>query len=77
MQVIEMDQSTDPAKENNHGRSVVNMYFDGSSRKENTIRSSTPVSMPQMVTGQMNFVTMINNSGRRSSRSQIPNIDDK
>jgi hypothetical protein len=77
MQVIEMNQSTDPAKENNHGRSVVNMYFDGSSRKENTSRSSTPVSMPQMVTGQMNFVTMNNNSGRRSSRSQTPNIDDK
>ena len=72
-----MNQSTDPAKENNHGRSVVNMYFDGSSRKENTSRSSTPVSMPQMVTGQMNFVTMNNNSGRRSSRSQTPNIDDK
>jgi hypothetical protein len=77
MQVIEMNQSTDPAKENNHGRSVVNMYFDGSSRKENTSRSSTPVSLPQIVTGQMNFVTMINNSGRRSSRSQTPNIDDK
>jgi len=72
-----MNQSTDPAKENNHGRSVVNMYFDGSSRKENTSRSSTPVSLPQIVTGQMNFVTMINNSGRRSSRSQTPNIDDK
>jgi hypothetical protein len=77
MQVIEMNQSTDPAKENNHGRSVVNMYFDGSSRKENTSRSSTPVSLPQIFTGQMNFVTMINNSGRRSSRSQTPNIDDK
>ncbi len=72
-----MNQSTDPAKENNHGRSVVNMYFDGSSRKENTSRSSTPVSLPQIVTGQFNFVTMINNSGRRSSRSQTPNIDDK
>ena len=72
-----MNQSTDPAKENNDGRSVVNMYFDGSSRKENTSRSSTPVSLPQIVTGQMNFVTMINNSGRRSSRSQTPNIDDK
>jgi len=72
-----MNQSTDPAKENNHGRSVVNMYFDGSSRKENTSRSSTPVSLPQIFTGQMNFVTMINNSGRRSSRSQTPNIDDK
>jgi hypothetical protein len=77
MQVIEMNQSTDQVKENNHGRNVVNMYFDGSSRKENTSRSSTPVSMPQMVTGQMNFVTMNNNSGRRSSRSQTPNIDDK
>jgi len=77
MQVIEMNQSTDQAKENNHGRNVVNMYFDGSSRKENTSRSSTPVSLPQIFTGQMNFVTMINNSGRRSSRSQTPNIDDK
>ena len=72
-----MNQSTDQAKENNHGRNVVNMYFDGSSRKENTSRSSTPVSLPQIFTGQMNFVTMINNSGRRSSRSQTPNIDDK
>ena len=72
-----MNQSTDQANENNHGRNVVNMYFDGSSRKENTSRSSTPVSLPQIVTGQMNFVTMINNSGRRSSRSQTPNIDDK
>ncbi len=53
-----MNQSTDQAKENNHGRNVVNMYFDGSSRKENTSRSSTPVSLPQIVTGQMNFVTM-------------------
>jgi hypothetical protein len=68
-----MNQSTDQA----HGRNVVNMYFDGSSRKENTSRSSTPVSLPQIVTGQMNFVTMINNSGRRSSRSQTSYIDDK
>ncbi len=72
-----MNQSTDQAKEDNHGRCVVNMYFDGSSQKENISRSSTPVSMPQMVTGQMNYVTINNNSGRRSSRSQTPNFDDK
>jgi hypothetical protein len=80
MQVIEMNQSTDQTKHNNHGGNVVNMYFDGSSRKENTIRSSTPVSMPQMVTGQMNFVTMNNNNyssnSGRISRSQTPNSDD-
>ena len=50
MQVIEMNRSTDQTKDNNHRRNVVNVYCEGSSRNENTSRSSTPVSMQQMVT---------------------------
>ena len=73
MQVIEMNQSTEQIKDNNHRRNVVNVYCDRSSRNENTSRSSTPVSMQQMITGQMSVVTMNNNNStsnsRRSSRS--------
>ena len=81
MQVIEMNQSTEQIKDNNHRRNVVNVYCDRSSRNENTSRSSTPVSMQQMITGQMSVVTMNNNNSssnsRRSSRSPSPNFDDK
>ena len=70
MQVIEMNQSTEQIKDNNHRRNVVNVYCERSSRNEN---SSTPVSMQQMITGQMSVVTMNNNNStsnsRRSSRS--------
>ena len=68
-----MNQSTEQIKDNNHRRNVVNVYCDRSSRNENTSRSSTPVSMQQMITGQMSVVTMNNNNStsnsRRSSRS--------
>ena len=80
MQVIEMNQSTDQTKDNNR-RNVVNVYCERSSRNENTSRSSTPVSMQQMITGQMSVVTMNNNNSssnsRRNSRSPSPNFDDK
>ena len=59
MQVIEMNQSTDQAKENNHGRNVVNMYFDGSSRKENTSRSSTQVEMTVETMNNKIFATQM------------------
>ena len=81
MQVIEMNQSTNQTKDNNHRRNVVNVYCERSSRNENTSRSSTLVSMQQMITGQMSVVTMNNNSSssnsRRNSRSPSPNFDDK
>ena len=68
-------------KHDNHRRNVVNVYCDRSSRNENTSRSSTPVSMQHMVTGQMTVMTMNNNNSsnnsRRNSRSQTPNFDDK
>jgi len=60
MHVIEMNQSTDQTKENNHRRNVVNVNYERSSRNENTSRSSTLVSMQQMVTGQMTVGTMNN-----------------
>ena len=81
MQVIEMNQSTNQTKDNNHRRNVVNDYCERSSRNENTSRSSTLVSMQQMITGQMSVVTMNNNSSSsnssRNSRSPSPNFDDK
>ena len=71
-----MNQSTDQTKDNKHRRNVVNVYCERSSRNENTSRSSTPVSMQQMITGQMTEGTMNNNSSsnsRRNSRSQTRN----
>jgi hypothetical protein len=59
--VIEMNQSTDQTKENNHRRNVVDDNYERSSRNENTSQSSTPVAMQQMVTGQMPVGTMNNN----------------
>ena len=60
--VIEMNQSTDQTKENNHRRNVVDENYERSSRNENTSQSSTPVAMQQMVTGQMTVGTMNNNN---------------
>ena len=62
MQVIEMNQSKDQTKDSKHHRNVVNVNCERSSRKENTSRSSTPVSMQHMVTGQMTVETMNNNN---------------
>ena len=53
-----MNESLDQTKHDNHRRNVVNVYCDRSSRNENTSRSSTPVSMQQMITGQMTVGTM-------------------
>ena len=50
---------TDRTKDNEVHRNVVNVYCESSSRNENTSRSSTPVCMQQMVTGEM---TMTNNN---------------
>ena len=57
-----MNESLDQTKHDNHRCNVVNVYCDRSSRNENTSRSSTPVSMQQMVTGQMTVETMDNNN---------------
>ena len=72
-----MNQSRDQTKDNNHRRNIVIVNCERSSRNENTSRSSTPVSMQQMITGQMTVGTMNNNNsssnGRRNSRSQTRN----
>ena len=57
-----MNESLDQTKHDNHRRNVVNVFCDRNSRNENTSRSSTPVSMQQMVTGQMTVETMDNNN---------------
>jgi hypothetical protein len=79
MLVIEMNQSKDQTKDNKHHRNVVNVNCERSSRKENTSRSSTPVSFQHMFTGELTVGTMINNNyasnSGRSSRSQTPNFD--
>jgi hypothetical protein len=79
MLVIEMNQSKDQTKDDNHHRNVVNVYCERSSGNENTSRSSTPVSLQYMVTGEMTVRTIINNNyasnSGRSSRSQTPNFD--
>ena len=41
---------------------IVNVYCERSSRNNNTSRSSKPVSMQQMVTGEMTVGTMNNNN---------------
>ena len=59
-----MNQSTDQTKDNNHRRNVVNVYCERSSRNEN---SSTPVSMQQMITGQMTVVWLAQMMGRQQA----------
>jgi hypothetical protein len=68
-----MNQSKDKRNRNE------NVNCDTRNGNENTSRSSTPVSIKQMVIGQMTVVTMNNNNYARSqtenSRSQTPNFD--
>ena len=52
-----MNQSIDQTKDNILQNNVVNVYCERSSRNENTSRSSTHVSMQQMVTGEMTVGT--------------------
>jgi hypothetical protein len=51
-----------PMTDSSPADNVVNDYCERSSRINNTSRSSTPVSMQQMVTGEMTVGTMNNNN---------------
>ena len=57
-----VDDLCNPMADSSPADNVVNVYCERSSRNNNTSRSSTPVSMQQMVTCQMTVGTMNNNN---------------